>query len=104
MPRYRCPKCGEVSFSFWRKQFLGPMRKISCARCGAKVTVPWMMSTLVIVFAAVTPTFGLVAGLVASGRYGAVAGFVVFLLCALPVVAVGGWLYHRFVPLITRDA
>jgi hypothetical protein len=80
------------------------MRKISCDRCGAKVTVPWMISTLVIVFAAMTPTFGLIAGVVAWGRFGAVAGFVVFLLCALPVVVVGGWLYHRFVPLIARDA
>jgi len=83
---------------------LGPMRKISCDRCGAKVTVPWLMSSLVMVVAAVAPTFGLIASVVAWGRFGVVAGFVVFLLCALPVVAVGGWLYHRFVPLITRDA
>ena len=80
------------------------MRKIACDRCGAKVTVPWMLSTLAIVLVAVVPTFGLLGGVIAWVRFGAVAGIAVFLLCALAAVAVGGWFYHRFVPLITRDA
>src|SRR3989344_2917403 len=41
MQKYNCPKCGQASFSFWQKQFLGPLGSIPCGACGASVSVPW---------------------------------------------------------------
>ena len=105
MPIYRCPSCGKDSFSFWQKQSLGPLRKITCRSCGARVSVPWGMSTLIILIGVVaTPTVALVAAVTAWNAFGAFGGIVTFLGSGLALGAIGCWLYHRFVPLVTRDA
>ncbi len=43
MPKnIKCPNCGNLTFSFWQKQFLGPARSIPCDDCGARVSVSWI--------------------------------------------------------------
>ena len=50
------------------------------------------------------PTVALVAALSVWHSFGAFGVIATFVCSALAVGAVGGWLYHRFVPLVTRDA
>jgi hypothetical protein len=105
MRRHHCPKCNQPSFTFWQKQLLGPLKKVSCSSCGARVSVPWGISVLIIVVASTVVSVGpFVAAAAAWNQFGLVGAALAFVGCVVLVAGVGGWAYDRFVPLVTRDA
>ena len=104
MNKYNCPKCDEESFSFWQKQFLGPIRRVHCRLCGASVGVPWIRSFAINAVGAPIVFVGGIAPAIILGKFGIgsmISGFVVGGLVAVVFV---GWLQHRFVPLIVKDS
>jgi len=104
MQKYNCPKCGQASFSFWQKQFLGPLGSIPCGACGASVSVPWGKSiALNAVFIPIASLGGLVAAF-SFAKYSIGAAFFVFIIWVLAFFVLVGWIQHRFVPLIVKDA
>ena len=102
MPRKRemprkivCPNCEKPSFSFWRKQTLGPARAISCNLCGARVSVGWIYFVPVLLLVAAFPFFVTVL----LHEYGlAATGGVVAL-----ILIISGIYQHYLVPLIVRS-
>ena len=104
MQKYNCPKCGQASFSFWQKQFLGPLGSIPCGACGASVSVPWGKSiALNAVFIPIASLGGLVAAF-SFAKYSIGAAFFVFIIWVLAFFVLVGWIQHRFIPLIVKDA
>ena len=109
MENYSCPNCREKSISFWQKQFAGPLKKIRCKSCNALISVSWIRSFLVIFFGTffswafamaifISMSNLLDINLPLNGLYWAlVVGFFLGLVIAI-------WLYHRFVPLVRKDA
>jgi hypothetical protein len=84
---HECPNCKQRSISLWRKQFLGPLRKIGCPNCGAQVSVDWLHSIIISVGAWLLPILSLVVFAKASLIY-AIVFFVV------GMVAIG--IYQHF--------
>ena len=107
MKMYECPNCGELTFSYWQKQFLGPARTIRCRACDARVSVPWLRSSIFVILGSVVSLFaGLVAlMMVAPGSLaglGVALAFVVFVVGAALAVVPIAWLYGRYVHLVQR--
>ena len=104
MPKYECPKCGARSFSFWRKQLLGPLRKVKCTNCGASVSVSLGKGLLVSVATSLVPFIGSLIGLYGVrswGLWGVLVGLAVGGVVACVAAA---WIWHRYVPLVIKDA
>lgn len=101
MKSYSCPSCGKPAFSYWQKHFLGPARSTKCSLCGARVSVPWLRSTvfgLPVMFAPLIFGFGAV-WLAAPARGATLFVFVsAAVLTAIPLL----WLYDRYVPLVSK--
>jgi membrane protein YdbS with pleckstrin-like domain len=105
MQPLNCPACGKHCLSIARKLLLSPAVSISCASCGARVSVPWFESMLLVFLAGIVPSLvGIFAissvsnfssAPVAVGTFVAIAAIV-----ALPFL----WAYYRFVPLVVRGA
>jgi len=110
LENYRCPRCQGKTITFWQKQSANAAFPITCPNCGAKLTEPFVRTVITLFAAAFPPFFGtflmylviplLVPGLRYSeiGVYGSLGlGFVLACVAAM-------WAFHRFVPLISRDA
>lgn len=105
MKAYDCPACGRASFSFWRVQFLGPGRSLKCPACGARASVPWLLSTLFGLLAVGAAWLGGLCALVllASSGWSSASGFAaVVVLGAIVVTAPVLWLYGRVIYLVAR--
>ena len=89
-----CPNCNEPSFSAWRKQTLGPARKIKCRSCGARISVSTVRSLPMILIAMAIP----VAIALTLFEYGWVASAAL----AVALFAVLALYQHYFVPLVVR--
>jgi hypothetical protein len=85
---HECPHCKEQTITAFRKQFVGPLRKIQCSNCKARVSVDWFHSIVMSLFVLVAPVFFLIIMI----NYGllSAAGFAI-----LGTVAVGA--YRHFV-------
>lgn len=93
--KLECPNCNQPSFSAWRKQTLGPARKIKCRMCGAGVSVSTLYSIPMIIMAMATPVGIGLAGL----NYGWIPAAAVL---AVSAVVLGS--YQQFVvPLVVRS-
>lgn len=100
MKTYPCPACRESTISFWQKHTLGPMRKITCGRCGAVIGIPFFLGYIFVLLAVIGSSLGGVAALLAilpsspSLALGAlVFGTILSGACIL-------WFYERLVPLV----
>src|SRR5215467_9892290 len=58
MQNYRCPKCGERTISFWRKQFASAFTRIPCSNCGARLAIPWVRAAFIWMAAMCIPLYG----------------------------------------------
>ncbi len=87
----KCPYCGGVAMTLWRKSGLGPGRFVRCQSCGKKVAAHWT------VILAAIPAFlgGLTLMRSESMLRGIVAAVVGILLMAL--------LHTFLVPLVRSD-
>jgi hypothetical protein len=89
-----CPNCKELSISALRKQFIGPLRKISCPTCKAEISVGWLQSIILGIIVWVLPIVWLVV-LVSSGVLQAAV------VAILTMIVVGAY-QHFLVPLKVR--
>jgi len=102
---YNCPACGNPTFSFWQKQFLGPLRKIECQSCGVAVSVPWARNVLFSFLVGLLPPLVGVGAVALVGEFASLWSMVgVFALGTLIASAPFLWLYHRYVPLVVKKA
>jgi hypothetical protein len=101
----KCPRCQQGAFSTWTKLCLGPLRRVPCNQCGAKLSVAWVPSTLLILLSSFVATLGGFIAMTLISNPGNLG-----LLLALFIAgAVGSatpflWVYANFVPLVARDA
>ncbi|MBS1144925.1 MAG: hypothetical protein H6R14_2331 [Proteobacteria bacterium] len=105
MKTYNCPACERSTLSFWRVQFLGPLRSIRCDACGARVSVPWLLSSLFGLLATGAAWVGGLAGIVVCASSNLVSGStlaVAALLGAVVVTAPVLWLYGRVLYLVVK--
>lgn len=90
-----CPNCEQPTFSFWRKQTLGPARSIKCKKCKAEISVGWRDSLPTVLGA---PLLIFLVVFVAPDES---------LLLKLAIFVIGVVLmvfyHHHFVPLIVRS-
>ena len=89
-----CPNCKKPTISAWRKQSIGPLRKVRCPNRNAQISVGWLHS---VVFGALTtliPVVWLIV-FIESGMIQAVA------VVVLSLVAIGAY-QHFLVPLKVR--
>ena len=105
MQPLECPACGKQSLSVARKLSIGPARSVLCASCGARISVPWIPSLLLLAAESVIP---LLTGFYALVLVGTFTSTLLYLLVFLVGAAVGAapllWVHIRFVPLIRRGA
>lgn len=99
MKKFDCPHCNKPTISWWRKQFLGPIRGTRCRECDAEISVSWKSSYPSIV--AVVVVF---ASLMYFGPE--IRGFFGFAyatsLSALPFLLAIGIYHHFLVPLVVK--
>ena len=93
--KLECPHCNEPSFTAWRKQTLGPARKIKCSACGARVSVSTLHSIPAILMATAIPIGVGLAGL----KYGWLSAAAVLVIFSVILISY----YHFFVPLVVRS-
>jgi hypothetical protein len=93
--KLECPHCNEPSFTAWRKQTLGPARKIKCSVCGARVSVSTLHSIPMILMAMAAPIGIGLAGL----KYGWLSAAAVLVISSVILISY----YHFFVPLVVRS-
>ena len=109
MERYRCPRCGEATVTFWQKQFGGAALRVGCSACGARLAVPAVRSILVATAAIFVPMVAAILIYAAWFEYAAPTAHEIWRIYAVLLVGVliGGvlavWARHRFVPLICVD-
>lgn len=107
--RYRCPRCGEATVTFWQKQIAGAAPRIRCSACGARLAVPFGRGVLVAALAIVAPMLAAILLYAAWFEYVSPAEHVIWRIYAalLGGLLLGGilavWARHRFVPLICMD-
>jgi hypothetical protein len=109
MENYNCPSCGEKTISFWQKQFTGPLKKIKCKNCDALISVSWFRSFFIIFLGMFIPliiawTIFIFLPYLMDIKYpknGIYWTFTIGLILGLVIVV---WSYHRFVPLVKKDA
>ena len=98
MKRLNCPHCNNPTISWWRKQFLGPARRIRCPECSAKISVARKSSYPAIVAS--------VIAFVSVGYFGAeirrLVGFAGATTLITLFLLVLGIYHHFFVPLEVR--
>lgn len=93
--KLECPNCNEPSFSVWRKQTLGPARKVNCSVCGAGVSVSTLHSIPMILMAMAIPIGTGLAGL----KFGWLTAVLVLAISSVILIS-----YHHFlVPLVVRS-
>ena len=95
---YKCPWCGEKTFTFWQKQTLGPTRTLQCSACTRRASVDMFRAQVAAVPVLLLGFLGLLLGKALFGTW--------------PAVLLGGWLgvtlgmcltaplYHLYVPLV----
>jgi hypothetical protein len=89
---YRCPCCSQPAASGWR--LLGPMHRLHCRRCGARLRLQRWLSLATHAAIAVLVPLGCVVGAVASGASGLALGLAAMgggALAALPAVLLMLW-------------
>ena len=92
-------------FSYWRVQFLGPLRSLKCPACDTRVSVPWLLSSLFGLLATAAAWFGALAAIMLFGSDSFVSE-----LSLAAVVVVGAvvvttpvlWLYGRVLYLVVK--
>jgi len=105
MHALQCPACGKQCLSSSRKLFLAPARSISCASCGARVSVTWFASmALIALQSCVMVVTGVLALMLASPFSSLYTPIVIFALGSAVGTAPFLWAYVRFVPLVVRGA
>jgi len=71
-----CPNCKELSISAWRKQFIGPLRKIRCPECNAQISVGWLQSIILGIIVCLLPIVWLIVFITSGAlRAGVIAIF-----------------------------
>jgi hypothetical protein len=106
MHKLSCPACNELAFSANQKIWLGPARTIGCSKCGARVSVAWVKSALVLALSTIAFWAGAVLGMKVALYFSTPASPLLFLSSAL----LGGillsipllFVYVRYVPLVAR--
>lgn len=80
--------------TFWQKQFLGPLKKLSCRDCGTLVSVPWAMSAFVIIIASTIASVGpFVAAVTAWNQFDPVSAALTFIGSLAIVASIMAWVY-----------
>jgi ribosomal protein S27E len=90
MDDLECPNCHQKTIPLWRKMFLGPATSVKCAKCGARVSVPYSAMLAVIPFLIAIVAAQFVGSIVLAGALLVVA---VLVMC---------WIHYKFVPLIVK--
>jgi len=107
--RYRCPRCGDATVTFWQKQFGGAALRAGCSACGARLAVPLGRAMLVATLAIFVPMLAAILVYAAWYRYAAPMEQAIWRIYAALLVGLllGGilaiWIRHRFVPIICID-
>ena len=103
MKKLECPSCCQPSFTVWQKILLGPARKIRCDLCGASVSIPWVKGMLIIFLASFFPPIGaVVASFLLPHQMDLMTFVVVLVVGGVAGLALLGWLYWRWVPLVVK--
>ena len=102
---HRCPKCKQPTIPYWKKLFVGPLNKISCSSCGAKVTVPLGLSTFAIIIGQVSAILGLIIALTlipkpATLTNSIIAMHIGYIIGFIPFI----YFYSKKVPLVIKNA
>ncbi len=90
-----CPNCQIRTISAWRKQFIGPLRKIRCPDCKAQISVSWPQSILLGFIAWLLPVVWFVT--LVEG------GVLLGVFVALVTLILVGLYQHHLVPLTVRS-
>ena len=104
MKRYPCPACHEPTISFWQKHTLGPLRKITCARCGATIGLPFVRGVIYVLFSVVGSSLGGLAAVLVVLPASIMSVALAFVLGTLLAGAGILWVYERTVPLVVKNA
>jgi hypothetical protein len=104
MPRYSCPSCGAKTFTYWAKQFIGPMRRVRCSSCNSLVSVGPGLSSAVLLLGPLVAFAGGAVGAVALIEFGILAAGTGFVAGGLIASVPSCWVWHRYVPLVRKDA
>ena len=105
MRTYNCPACHRSTLSYWRVQFLGPLRSLKCNACGSRVSVPWLLSSLFGLLATVAAWFGGLSAIVLFGSYSFVSELTLAVAVVVGAVVVTApilWLYGRVLYLVVK--
>lgn len=105
MKTYDCPACGRASYSFWRVQFLGPSRSLKCPACGARASVPWLLSGLFGLLAVGAAWLGGLCAVVLLASFGLASASSFAAAAVLGAVALTApvlWLYGRVIYLVAK--
>lgn len=90
-----CPNCEKRSISAWRKQAIGPLRKIRCPNCKAQISVGWLQSVVLSVVVWLLPLLWFIV-LIEEGLLKAA------IFAGLALIVIGAY-QHFFVPLKIRS-
>ncbi len=103
MNKHPCPSCDAPFISVWQKLWLGPLREIKCKSCGAFISVPWLISMLVMGIGALAPWgFGFLAYSVVSKPTSALVFILSFFSGFILGTVLFFWFYNRYVPLVIK--
>ncbi len=86
----KCPNCGELTISNYKKFMLGPGRTIECPSCKARISVSWWTMALLLGMLMIMFT---IDDLLSSG---------VYTIVALGVMGVYLFIHKHFIPLEVR--
>ena len=107
--RYRCPRCGEATVTFWQKQLAGAAAGVRCSACGARLAVPAGRAILVAAVAIIVPMLAAISIYAAGFRHAGPVGDEIWRIYGILLIGLllGGilaiWARHRFVSLTCID-
>lgn len=102
MSKIQCPHCNRPTISFWRKQFLGPARRISCPECAAKISVSWKSFWPIVIALTLPGILQLFIGEEIRRSVGHPLSLALVVLYFLFIMAIIIPYHHFFVPLEVR--
>jgi hypothetical protein len=62
MKKRSCPACRQPAVSVWRLLSLGGLRRASCPSCGAKISLSWLSSFVLLALGTWIPVAGAIIG------------------------------------------
>jgi hypothetical protein len=101
----QCPHCHRQAFSAWKKIGVGPLRRVACASCGARLSVSRWPAAVGVALIAIFPVASakVAAAIVPIGPLSETltAYLISAIIIGVPII----WAYAKYVPLVeVRDA